>query len=641
MKGRLKMRNFLIIISKYFLGVFGIVLISSTPVLFTLNDVYNLHLYSTTVWEVIKYFFNPSEWKLNYFVPSSMEIKTFSYLDYLKGPYLYSMPIFIISLLLSLLVSFIFSISTMLSKELFKRNLLQGIKIIESIPDFSFIFLLQIIVVQIYLKTNHIVLNFYSLGNDIVYLAPILCLSILPTLLFLKLFVLLYEEEWAKPYVDLAKSKGLSNFEILIKHCTSNVLKSLFFQSKSIVWLTLSSLVIIEYLFGINGTLYYLMNDFSPKGTTFILLSIFTPFFIFYSLIESIVNKDRVERNVIFEKFNFSFLDFQQIRSLFGFKKKPELLKIFKISKRSFSKRLHIIIPVFIVLGLLFTSFLYYILFDDQIDQINFIYNDKGKIVSQAPHPPSSSVLFGTDPYGYSIFQQLLVGIKYTILITLIIATIRIVTGYLFSIIYVFYFNNKNRKIINAIADGMHFLPLTLLVFILLTPILINVSGVWETSLMERLILQILIMSIIVLPVTTSAIGNEMNETLKKEYIQSSVVMGGSLIWILLKHINPQLWSKIVLLWTQHVIQVLQMFVHLGILSVFVGGAAYYADTPNRLIPTIYELSGMIAISREVFMTKQYWMILPPLLAFMLLIYCFNTIANGISKKPIYTLIKK
>jgi len=44
----------------------------------------------------------------------------------------------------------------------------------------------------------------------------------------------------------------------------------------------------------------------------------------------------------------------------------------------------------------------------------------------------------------------------------------------------------------------------------------------------------------------------------------------------------------------------------------------------------------MIAISREVFMTKQYWMILPPLFTFMLLIYCFNTIANGISKKPIY-----
>ncbi|MFF2753786.1 hypothetical protein ACFVR1_08535 [Psychrobacillus sp. NPDC058041] len=255
--------------------------------------------------------------------------------------------------------------------------------------------------------------------------------------------------------------------------------------------------------------------------------------------------------------------------------------------------------------------------------------------MSRAPHPPSANVLFGTDPYGYSILQQLIVGTKYTILITLIIATIRMVAGYILSIVYVFYLNNKSRQAINAIADGMHFLPLTLLVFIMLAPLLINNSGVWDATLMERLLLQVLIMSIIVLPVTTSSIGNEMNETLKKEYIQSCVVMGGSLIWVLLKHINPQLWPKLVLFWTQHVVQVLQMFVHLGILSIFVGGATFYPDNPYRLKPEIYELSGMIAISRSVFITKQFWMIIPPLFVFMVLIYCFNTIAEGISRKPI------
>ena len=135
LKGRMKM-GFSKILSKYFFGVFGVVLISSTPVLFTLNNAFDLHLYLTTVWDVVKYFFNPSEWKLNYFVPSSLEIKTLSYLDYLKGPYIYSLPIFIISLLLSLLVSFVLSISTMLSKGLYKRIILQIVKILESIPIF-------------------------------------------------------------------------------------------------------------------------------------------------------------------------------------------------------------------------------------------------------------------------------------------------------------------------------------------------------------------------------------------------------------------------------------------------------------------------------------------------------------------------
>lgn len=621
---------------KYLLGVIGIILISCTPILFTLNGSFNIQLFSTSFLGVIKDLFNPSEWYIRYIVFTTQKTINVSFIDYVKGPYVYSMLILVVSLLVSLIVSFILSFITLLSKGFIKKLLLQTTKILESFPDFSFIFLIQIVVVQVYLKTDILILQFYSLGDNLVYIAPILCLSILPTLLFFKLFILLFEEEWEKSYVELARSKGLSNFEVLLKHCTSNVLKSLFFQSKSIVWLSLSSLLIIEYLFGINGILYYLRSDFSPTGTTFILLSIFTPFFFFYTIAERIVDKEKIERNVIFNNLNLSFLSIQQIKSLNIFRKKDSrpgtgtgISATLKRVRLNLLKYLNIKIPILIVFGLLLISFMYFIVFDDKIDLINYIYNEEGEMISISPHPPSSYAIFGTDPLGYPILQQLIVGIKYTILITLAIATIRIATGYLFAILYVFYFNNRLRVAINSIADGMHFLPLSLLTYILLVPILRNITGVWETTLMERLIFQIVIMSFVVLPITTSSIGNEMDETLKKEYVQSSVLLGGSLIWILIKHLNPHLWPKILLLWTQHIVQVLQMFVHLGILALFVGGSTYG-------VPIIYELSGMIAISREVFMTKQYWMILPPLFTFMLLIYCFNTIANGISQKPIY-----
>ncbi|MDN5710072.1 MAG: hypothetical protein L0G95_11580, partial [Planococcus sp. (in: firmicutes)] len=195
------------------------------------------------------------------------------------------------------------------------------------------------------------------------------------------------------------------------------------------------------------------------------------------------------------------------------------------------------------------------------------------------------------------------------------------------------FFTDKLRHFVNSIADGMHFLPMTLVTYILLLPVLIS-YGQWELSLSERLLFQVLIMSLVVLPITTSAIGNEMNDTLKKEYVISSVLMGGSMSWILSKHIQPELWPKLVLMWVQHIIQVLQMFVHLGILNIFVGGALAQADSP-RLIPEIYELSGMIAISREVFSTNRFWMILPPLAVFMILIYCFITIAEGLTQKQL------
>ena len=637
------MKNFALIPLKYVLGLLGILLISCVPILFLPSNLFDFRLFFRQCWQVLTELLKPAEWHLNYRVPGSPEMIEVSFLQYLTGPYLYSMPILMAALLIALLLSFLLAVLVMLSKGRLKPLVLQSAKVLESFPDFSYIFLIQIMVVQVYATTGYLVLDFYSLGDNLVYLAPILCLSVLPTLLFFKLFILLFEAEWKQPYVDLARAKGLGNTEILLKHCTSNVLKSLFFQSKSIVWLILSSLLIIEYLFGINGILYYLESDFTPKGIAFILITVFTPFFLFYTIVELMIDKERIERNAVFGKFNLSLLDMTQFRSLISLTFKREKKRIqnpFNKLKTLLFARLNITIPFFIVLGLFLISFFYFVFFDNHVGQTQYLYAHDGGILSKAPHPPSAEILLGTDPYGYSIFQQLLVGIKYTIAITLIIATVRVVAGYFFGFIYVFYLNNKLRKAITSIADGMHFLPLSLLVLILLVPVLIS-QGEWPTTLTERLAIQVLIMSLIVLPVTMSSIGNEMNETLKKEYVQSSVLMGGSLIWILIKHINPQLWPKLVLNWTQHVVQVLQLFVHLGILSIFVGGATSQLGT-ERAIPEIYELSGMIAISREAFVTQQFWMILPPIFVFMLLIYCFNTIAEELTqKKPLPVLVQK
>lgn len=625
------MKKIFIILIKFLLGGFGIILISATPALFRGDKFFDFSAYTLALRGIISAFITPDEWTLTYLNPTTFESIPFSFASFLTGPYLYSMPLLLMSLFLAFVVAFVMALLTLKFGGVIKRFSLQLVKILQSFPDFSYVFLIQLAVLAFYKETGTLLLSFYSLGGERVYLAPVFCLAVLPTLLFFKLFILLYEEEQQRSYVELARSKGLSQFEVLWKHCTSNVLRSVFLQSKSIVWLTLSTLLIIEYLFGIEGILYYLQSDFSPKGITFILLSIFIPFFCFYTIVEQLLKRTEVERNAVFEKFNLRLFDAQEIRTSWTrlFSKKTSSTNSFPSIFKSQKK---LIMPLLLIGGFLVTSLLYGVITEDQVEQILYTYNEDGSIESNAPLAPSKEVIFGTDPYGYSIAQQLLVGIKYTIIMTLLIATLRILSGYILGLLYVFFLNSKARSFVNSIADGMHFLPLTLLVFILLIPVLIS-SGEWNSTLEERLAFQVLIMSAIVLPVTTSAIGNEMNEMLKKDYVVSSVLMGGSLSWILTKHIHPQLWPRLILMWTQHIVQVLQMFVHLGILSIFVGGALSQFDSP-RLIPEIYELSGMIAISREVFVTNQYWMIFPPLVIFMILIYCFTTIAEGLTQSP-------
>lgn len=120
--------------------------------------------------------------------------------------------------------------------------------------------------------------------------------------------------------------------------------------------------------------------------------------------------------------------------------------------------------------------------------------------------------------------------------------------------------------------------------------------------------------------------------SIEKEFVLSALVFGGNARWILTKHINPQIWSKLILIWIEQLIQTLQMFVHLAIFGIFIGGAIMGADD-GMLNPVIPELSGLIANAKFVFANHQFWIILPPLVVFMILILCFQMMANSLLKR--------
>ncbi|MBC1528711.1 transporter, partial [Listeria seeligeri] len=84
-------------------------------------------------------------------------------------------------------------------------------------------------------------------------------------------------------------------------------------------------------------------------------------------------------------------------------------------------------------------------------------------------------------------------------------------------------------------------------------------------------------------------------------------------------------------IWLEQLVQVLQMFVHLAIFGIFIGGAVKGVDD-GMLNPVIPELSGLIANAKFVFSNHQFWIILPPLLLFMILILCFQMLASSLLK---------
>jgi peptide/nickel transport system permease protein len=202
----------------------------------------------------------------------------------------YSLTVLLSSFLLACVLAVVFTILTLLMSA--KRR--QWLKIIfyffESLPDIFIIMMMQFFVIFLFNKTGILFFDIASYSDQQVYLLPILCLSILPTVQLYRLSMLTFEDEEEKSYVLLARSIGLGKIAVIIKHIFRNAIISVFFQSKKTFWFMLSNLFVLEYLFNIAGITRFLVSHMEPQIFTISLLIFFIPVFIFYSIGEWILS---------------------------------------------------------------------------------------------------------------------------------------------------------------------------------------------------------------------------------------------------------------------------------------------------------------------------------------------------------------
>ncbi|WP_164670833.1 ABC transporter permease subunit [Virgibacillus doumboii] len=224
--------------------------------------------------------------------------------------------------------------------------------------------------------------------------------------------------------------------------------------------------------------------------------------------------------------------------------------------------------------------------------------------------------------------DQLIIGGKYTLFFGLLIALLRVLIGFLAGIFFAFSLGKKVQSWIEKLADSIHFIPLTIIAYVLLQPILYvpyNSEPNYTTP--ERIILEIIILTIFVIPLTTALIGNEMKSVLKNEFIMSARTLGGSKPHILWHHVLPHIGPRLAILLGQQFIQVLLIFIHLGVFSFFFGGTIF--DKPPRSVSN--EWSGFIGAAKTSILDDgSYWLAIWPLMAFMLTIFAMQFIIKGI-----------
>jgi peptide/nickel transport system permease protein len=291
--------SFVQAIIKFFIVITGILLIGALPSLFMsagngrIN--FDISVYFSQVLAIIDALLHPNE--IEYMLAFENYRKLF---PYIFDPYLYSLSILFSALIFSLLAALLLTYITLfLPTRLVKA--LKGLTfVLESLPDIFVIFGLQLLVIWVYKKTNVLVFSFVSAGGDNIYLFPIFLLSILPTVHFYKIMLVVFEDESKKSYVDLAKSKGLVKSFIISVHIFRNALVTIFNHLKSIIWFMLSNLLILEYLINIPGLIGRFMFDYmSPVVFTIGLILLFVPIYTVLLFLQWIVQKISNEKVVV------------------------------------------------------------------------------------------------------------------------------------------------------------------------------------------------------------------------------------------------------------------------------------------------------------------------------------------------------
>ena len=215
-----------------------------------------------------------------------MDMRQFPFWDKIWEPYIYSGIILLASTCLTVIIATCLSFGYVLSSLKVKKTIERCLVLIESIPDLLLIFMLQIFFVWLYKQTGINFVNIYAFGSKQAYFLPIVTMSLVPALHFFRIMVLFLLDEQNKPYVEFARAKGLSRKYILFVHLFRNVIYHLFNHLQSTFLVMISSLLLVEAAFNINGYMSFILKPFVLNPVTIAqwILLLFIPFYIVFTI---------------------------------------------------------------------------------------------------------------------------------------------------------------------------------------------------------------------------------------------------------------------------------------------------------------------------------------------------------------------
>lgn len=225
-------------------------------------------------WKVVK-----SDLHYLFQIKDAMYLSFFKELD-IAGSYQYTMTLLLVSLVAIILIAMVVTILIMMAPEKVKNCLKSCVNFFEAVPDLLVIFLFQFFVITLYKTTGMKFLQLYGNFGVKPYFVPIVTVSFLPLFLLLQFLLQAITEEQNQQYVLYAKAKGIGRLRTLLVHMIRNVFPMIVLQLRTIIWVLLSNIYLVEFMFNINGftrqfeTIIFRGGDFASLIACSMMLSL-------------------------------------------------------------------------------------------------------------------------------------------------------------------------------------------------------------------------------------------------------------------------------------------------------------------------------------------------------------------------------
>ena len=237
-----KTAYYLLLIATFLLGI---TVFLSLPLLFDLGKKPGEHLGFT---------FDVLTKEMKHVLNQMMDYKSHSFIEYATSPqvldgFLHSYTILSISLVIIVLAGSAIAFAVMLSPYRLRKILRTILDLFEGLPDLIFIFIINMLIIYLYQEYNFKLLTMYGFGSNQPIVFPVILISFLPAILFGVFLLRSMEEEEQELYILVGFSKGLTKGYLYTVHMIRNVLPVFTLRFRSILYMLLSNLVLVEFMY--------------------------------------------------------------------------------------------------------------------------------------------------------------------------------------------------------------------------------------------------------------------------------------------------------------------------------------------------------------------------------------------------------